>query len=109
MLIRKIHRFIEDYLKSGTDQILLLEGAGQIGKSYIVRETGKRILPNFVEINFVEDYLILSMAAGPRLQNDKFTSAQSPNVRRNQLPHAAAHPYAEVSVNGILRHSLSFL
>lgn len=83
MLYRKITSYIEDYLKSDTDKILILEGARQIGKSFSVREVGNRLFPNFVEINFVEDdegeqlfknihkkedfYLTLSMIAGDKL------------------------------------------
>lgn len=85
MLYRKITSYIEDYLKSDTDKILVLEGARQIGKSYSIREAGTRLYPNFVEINFVEDdegdqlfknihkkedfYLTLSMVAGDKLKN----------------------------------------
>lgn len=55
MLYRKISTYIEEYLRSDNDRILLIEGARQIGKSFIIREVGKRVYPNFVEINFVED------------------------------------------------------
>ena len=86
MLYRKITSYIEDYLKSDTDKILILEGARQIGKSFSIREAGTRLYKNFVEINFVEDdegdqlfknihkkedfYLTLSMVAGDKL-NDR--------------------------------------
>jgi len=85
MLYRKITSYIEDYLKSDNDKILILEGARQIGKSFSIREVGTRLYPNFVEINFVEDdegeqlfknihkkedfYLTLSMVAGDKLNN----------------------------------------
>lgn len=85
MLYRKIGKYIESHLKSGTDKILVLEGARQIGKSYIIRDVGKRLFDNFVEINFAEDdegnqifknikttndfYLNLSMVAGRHLDN----------------------------------------
>jgi len=83
MLYRKITSYIEEYLKSDTDKILILEGARQVGKSFSVREVGQRLYPNYVEVNFVEDdegrklfknihtkedfYLTLSMVAGERL------------------------------------------
>ncbi len=34
MLFRKISSYIEEYLKSEDDKILLIEGARQIGKSF---------------------------------------------------------------------------
>ena len=55
MLYRKITSYIEGYLKSDNDKILILEGARQIGKSFSIREVGTRLFQNYVEINFVED------------------------------------------------------
>ncbi len=55
MLKRKISSYIEKHLTGDSDKILVVEGARQIGKSYIIREVGKKLFPNYVEINFVED------------------------------------------------------
>ena len=55
MLYRKIKSYIEEHLKSNEDKILLIEGARQIGKSYIIRNAGKALNDNYVEINFVAD------------------------------------------------------
>lgn len=55
MLWRKIESYIEAHLKSNTDKILILEGARQVGKSFIIREVGQRLFPNFHEINFIQD------------------------------------------------------
>ncbi len=83
MLYRKIRTYIENHLQSNDDKILIIEGARQIGKSYIIRDVGKELYNNYVEINFVLDYegekifknvhtteefyLKLSMVAGTRL------------------------------------------
>ena len=55
MLYRKISADIEAHLRSGSNKILVVEGARQIGKSYIIREVGNRLYKNFVEINFAKD------------------------------------------------------
>ena len=55
MLYRKISTDIEAHLRSGNDKIMVVEGARQIGKSYIIREVGNRLYKNFVEVNFVKD------------------------------------------------------
>lgn len=55
MLYRKIEKDIEGYLRSEDDRIMILEGARQIGKSFIIREVGKKLYDNFIEINFAED------------------------------------------------------
>lgn len=55
MLYRKIAGYIEDYLCSDDDRILVLEGARQVGKSFIIRSIGQKVFDNFIEVNFVED------------------------------------------------------
>lgn len=57
MLYRKIERVIETHLKSDSKKILLIDGARQVGKTYIIRHVGKKIFENFIEINMVEDFL----------------------------------------------------
>ena len=52
MLYRKISKTIKDHLMSGSDRILIIEGARQVGKSFIIREIGKQLFKHFVEINF---------------------------------------------------------
>ena len=55
MLYRKIEKDIEGYLRAEDDRIMILEGARQIGKSFIIKEVGKKLYDNFIEINFAED------------------------------------------------------
>lgn len=84
MLYRKIEKTIVNHLQSGNDKILVVDGARQIGKSYIIREVGKRMFPNFIEINMETDkvgdrvfanaktlsdfYLALSTVAGDKMK-----------------------------------------
>ena len=56
MLYRKIRSYIDDHLRSNEDKIVLIEGARQIGKSYIIRDVGRKLYDNYVEINFVEEF-----------------------------------------------------
>ena len=83
MLYRKISSYVEEYLRSENDKILLIEGARQIGKSFTIREAGKQVYAHYIEINFVQDdegpqlfknihtteefYLRLSAVAGAEL------------------------------------------
>ena len=57
MLYRKIESLIEEHLKSGSSKILLVDGARQVGKTYIIRHVGNKLFSNFIEINMVEDSL----------------------------------------------------
>lgn len=56
MLFRKIEEKIYEHLKTD-DRILIVEGARQVGKTFIIRETIKKIYENVIEINFLEDSL----------------------------------------------------
>lgn len=55
MLKRKIEPYIYNHLTSDSDKILVIEGARQIGKSFIIRNVGKSVFKNFIEVNFIED------------------------------------------------------
>lgn len=55
MLYRKISQVIEDHLSSKNAKILLVDGARQVGKTYIIRYVGKKLFKNFIEINMIED------------------------------------------------------
>ncbi|MCR4773763.1 MAG: ATP-binding protein [Prevotella sp.] len=55
MLERKFTKFLEHFLMEETDKILLVNGARQIGKSYLIRYVGQKLFTHFVEINLKED------------------------------------------------------
>ncbi|MBQ8418207.1 MAG: ATP-binding protein [Phascolarctobacterium sp.] len=89
MLYRKIEQYIENHLRSDSNKILIIDGARQIGKTYIIRHVGKKLYKNYIEINLLEDslqnklfensrtiddfYLQVSMLAGEKLQNKNDT------------------------------------
>lgn len=60
-IYRKIEAKIADFLKSTSNKTLLVTGARQIGKTYIIRHIGTTLFENYIELNMVEDF------AGPRL------------------------------------------
>lgn len=88
-MFRKIKSYICEYLKSNSNKILVIDGARQIGKSYIIRESGSELFENYIEINLLEDslsarlfentkttedfYLQLSMLYGEKLQEKSNT------------------------------------
>ena len=83
MLYRKFEKRLEEFFRSEPNKILLVNGARQIGKSYIIRYVGKKLFKNYVEINLKEDkeskgvfatvkstedfYMQLGVVAGNRL------------------------------------------
>ena len=84
MLYRKITKRIEQYLSSNSSRMLMIDGARQIGKSYIIRHVGKQMFLNYIEINMEEDklgerifsearttkdfYMALSVVAGDKMK-----------------------------------------
>ena len=89
MLFRKIEAQIEDHLKSDSRAIMLIDGARQVGKTYIIRHVGQKLFENYIELNLVEDYvgarlfanaktvedfyLAVSMLAGDRMKEKENT------------------------------------
>ena len=55
MLERKFAENLEKFLLHEPRKILLVNGARQIGKSYLIRYVGKKLFKHFVEINLKAD------------------------------------------------------
>jgi len=85
MLFRKVQKRIEDHFKDGDKRILVVDGARQVGKSFIVRYVCQQLFENYIEINMQEDadshrifdnvhatvdfYLNVSTIAGDKMGN----------------------------------------
>lgn len=90
MLYRKIAATIEAHLKSGSDKILLIDGARQVGKTYIIRHVGKQCFENFIELNMVEDSLGERLFANTKTVDDFYLqvsmlAGQKMKARENTL------------------------
>lgn len=70
MLYRKIEKSIREHLLSNSTKILLIDGARQVGKTYIVRYVGTESFENFIELNMVEDSLGERLFANVRTVED---------------------------------------
>ena len=55
MLKRKLESYLEEFLKNKENKILLVNGARQIGKTYLIRYVGQKLFSHYVEINLKED------------------------------------------------------
>ena len=55
MLYRKIEKEIKNHLEFNPNTILIVDGARQVGKSFIIRKVAKELFENYIEINFAED------------------------------------------------------
>lgn len=52
---RKMEETIKDNFKDANSPILLIDGARQVGKSYVIRKMGTIHFPHFVEVNLIND------------------------------------------------------
>lgn len=75
-LKRKIETVLENYYTKAPEKILLIDGARQTGKSFIIRETARRYFLNYIEINLFEDRHGAGIFAGADTV-DKFDMAVS--------------------------------
>ena len=55
MLRLKTQKILQDYYQNHSNNILLIDGARKIGKSYIIRHEDQKHFKNYIEINFGED------------------------------------------------------
>lgn len=101
MLYRKIEDTIYKHFTRKTDKILVVTGARQIGKSFIIRHVANKLFKNVIEINLIEDYegdrlfekittteefyLNLSAIAGDKMGTEKDTLVFLDEIQ--QYPH----------------------
>lgn len=101
MLYRKIERRVREHFESDNGKVLLVSGARQVGKSFIIRHVGSSMFRNFIEINLIADYegnrlfesvrtvtdfyFILSTVAGDRMGDASDTVVFLDEIQ--QYPH----------------------
>lgn len=101
MLFRKAETAIYKHLSDNNDKVLIVSGARQVGKSYLIRHVGQKLFKNFIEINLIEDaageryfervrttddfYLTVSMIAGDKLGDASDTLIFLDEIQ--QYPH----------------------
>lgn len=64
MIKRKIYNYLTNFFKE-EKKSLLVTGARQVGKTFAVREVGKEVFEQFVELNFVEQPQLKSIFGKP--------------------------------------------
>ena len=88
-MYRKISNYIEEYLTGNEEKILCIDGARQVGKSYIIRELAQKHFENYIELNMADDkagdklfanvrtvesfYIEVSVIAGDKLKDRENT------------------------------------
>ena len=70
MIGRKVEQRLEQFRQADDKKALLITGARQVGKTFIIREFGKRAYQSFIEINFLEDKTAASLFENARDSQD---------------------------------------
>lgn len=70
MLYRKVEKELARFKSAEDKKALLITGARQVGKTYIIREFGNRAYQSFVEINFYENKQAQSLFENARNSED---------------------------------------
>ena len=77
MLYRKIEKRIRNFLQKDR-KALLITGARQVGKTYIVREIGKADFESFIEFNFLENETARASIENAKNSADVFRDCNLP-------------------------------
>ena len=64
MLKRKIYQTLLDWKNTKHNECLLIKGARQVGKSFIIREFGRKNYQSFIELNFYQHPEYISIFDG---------------------------------------------
>lgn len=64
MLKRKIYQTLSDWKNNKHNECLLIKGARQVGKSFIIREFGQKNYKSFIELNFYQHPEYISIFDG---------------------------------------------
>ena len=57
MFYWKISKVINEYLSDNEAKILCIDGARQVGKSFIIRELAKKKYKNYIELNMADVFM----------------------------------------------------
>ena len=63
MLERTAYGMLASWKRDGQGQALLVDGARQIGKTYLIEEFAKREYPSYIKVDFIEDSRLASTLA----------------------------------------------
>jgi predicted AAA+ superfamily ATPase len=108
MLYRKMYDHLLSWSESKNPKALLITGARQIGKTYLVRAFGKAHFKNFVEINFINEPKAEAIFAG-NLDIETLTSNLTAYLRKPLEPHQTLIFLDEIQECPAARTAIKFL
>lgn len=64
MLKRKAYQELVEWKNTHKNDCLMVKGARQVGKTFLVREFGKKEYKSFIEINFIKNQELKQIFTG---------------------------------------------
>ena len=109
MLRRKVYDRLLDWKNNHRNTCLMVKGARQVGKTYIVREFGRREYRSFIEINFIKQKELKEIFRGS-LSADEIYKRMSAYIQNIELiPGETLIFLDEIQNCGSARTAIKFL
>lgn len=109
MIKRKIYKYLINWKQKKDKSALIIKGARQVGKSYLVREFGRNEYESYIEINFLKNPLYKNIFKGDLSAEEIFKrlSAYIPNLKI--IPFKTLLFLDEIQVCAEARTAVKFL
>lgn len=109
MLKRKAYSYLLQWKASHQKKCLMVKGARQVGKTYLIREFGKNEYDSFIEINFIKNPLLKEIFRGD-LNAEEIYKKMTSNIKDIRLiPKKTLIFMDEIQVCGNARTAIKFL
>ena len=109
MLKRKAYQKLLEWKEKQSKKCLMIKGARQVGKTYLVREFGKNEYESFIEINFIKNKELKEIFGG-ELDAENIYKRLSAQIRGVKLISNKTLIFLdEIQACGRARTSLKFL
>lgn len=109
MIKRKMYKYLINWKQKKDKSALIIKGARQVGKSYLVREFGRNEYEGYIEINFLKNPLYKNIFKGDLSAEEIFKrlSAYIPNLKI--IPFKTLLFLDEIQVCAEARTAVKFL
>lgn len=109
MIKRKMYKYLINWKQKKDKSTLIIKGARQVGKSYLVREFGRNEYESYIEINFLKNPLYKNIFKGDLSAEEIFKrlSAYIPNLKI--IPFKTLLFLDEIQVCAEARTAVKFL
>lgn len=109
MIKRKMYKYLISWKQKKDKSALIIKGARQVGKSYLVREFGRNEYEGYIEINFLKNPLYKNIFKGDLSAEEIFKrlSAYIPNLKI--IPFKTLLFLDEIQVCAEARTAVKFL